>query len=72
MRKSDHPQDKHERNTLIIQRYLRAIKNAKNNKPHEKPADIYREFNITRQRFYRLLKRYKVKTTYKKTMRIDP
>lgn len=71
-RKSDHPMDKHERNTLIVQRYLKAVQNIKKGEPHEKPSDIYREFNITRQRFYRLLDRYGVTISYKKITRRYP
>ena len=71
-RRSDHPMDKHERNTLMVQRYLKAVSDAKKGKPHEKPAHIYREFNITRQRFYRLMSKYGVKTVYKKTTRLYP
>ena len=54
--------DKHERNTKMVQEYLRLVKPG--NKSDEGPVEIYTRHCVSRQRFYQILEAYGVKATY--------
>ena len=51
--------DKDKRNIKMISRYMRSLKE-KDDTKRERPSDLWREYKITRQRFYSILRQYGV------------